>query len=349
MRRILILLALLCAAPAAVVHSADCSVVDGIEPVCGLQAPEDIVALPESPYLLFGEMVADGSLAALDTRDLSVIRLYRGGGEAAPELWGDASCQQPPATVQPHGLDLRRRDDGRWQLFVVNHAEREAVELFEVIAANAGPPQLRWRGCVVGATGASFNDVAGFRDGSFLVTHMFDGRRQTLEVLLILLGFDRGEVYRWRPDTGLVAVPHTAGEMPNGITLAPDEQSFYLNLYFGDTVRRHAVADGAVLGEVAVDKPDNSAWTDSGQLLVASHRAGVADILSSIEGSTSEPSDLPFALVVIDPQTLQARTVLQREGAPMGAATVAQQHGEWLYLGSYLGDRLVRLPLPEGL
>jgi len=36
--------------------------------------------------------------------------------------------------------------------------------------------------------------------------------------------------------------------------------------------------------------------------------------------------------------------VFEHEGAPMGAATVAQPLGEFLYLGSFTGDRILKVP-----
>ena len=39
--------------------------------------------------------------------------------------------------------------------------------------------------------------------------------------------------------------------------------------------------------------------------------------------------------------------VVELNGAPMGAATVAQQVGAMLYLGSYAGDRILRVPYPQ--
>lgn len=64
-------------------------------------------------------------------------------------------------------------------------------------------------------------------------------------------------------------------------------------------------------------------------------------------GITEGACGLPFAIVAVDPRTLERRTVLEHGGAPMGAATVAQQVGEDLYLGSFAGDRIVRVALPS--
>jgi hypothetical protein len=41
-----------------------------------------------------------------------------------------------------------------------------------------------------------------------------------------------------------------------------------------------------------------------------------------------------------------AQPLLRLEGPPMGAGTVALQRGGNLYIGSYVGDRIIRLPMP---
>lgn len=344
----LLALTLLIAGTAPVIaEPVSCEPTDGILSICGLAAPEDLVPAPNSRDLIFGQMAEPGGLWLLDTRDDSVHPLLPAGPAPDPEeLWGQADCRQPTSWLGAHGLDLRQRADGRWQLLVVNHTERESVEFFELLDADADRPHAVWRGCAIAPEAGNFNDVIGLADGSLLVTHMADRRRQLWSALLAAFGRDTGFVYRWTPQSGFVPLPGTEGAHPNGILLAPDEQSFYLNIYFGGSVRRHAVDSGALLAEVAVEKPDNSSWADDGSLLVASHQASLWQLFRSLEQDHGEPSLLPFTVVAIDPASMTARPLLQREGPPMGAGTVALQRGGDLYIGSYVGDRIVRLPMP---
>lgn len=328
--------------------SENCATVNGIKPICGLAAPEDLVPAPNSRDLIFGQMAAPGGLFLLDTRDDSVHPLYH--SLVAPpdgELWGDADCVRPPAWLGAHGLDIRTREDGRWQLLVVNHTGRESVEFFELANAAGDRPGAIWRGCAVAPEEGNFNDVAGLADGSLLVTHMADRRWPLWSALVAAMGFDTGFVYRWSAATGFKPIPGTEGAHPNGILLAADEQSFYLNIYFGGKVRRHALPGAELLAEVAVEKPDNASWSASGTLLVASHQASLWQLFQSLEQSHDKPSLLPFSIVEIDPDTLAAQPLLTLEGPPMGAGTVALQRGDTLYIGSYVGDRMIRLPLPK--
>ncbi len=331
--------------------AADCQPVDGIVSICGLRAPEDIVAAPDGRHLLFGEMVAEGSLKLLDTRSLAVSQLFPAPGVVQEEglNWGDPACTAP-ASINAHGLDIHRRRDGHWQLFVVNHAGRESIELFELLESPGQAPSLAWRGCALAPGQVAFNDVAGFADGSFLATHMADHDAGLGTVLRVLVfGADSGEVYRWRSGEGFRAVPGTSGQYPNGITLSPDERYFYLNEYFPGLVHKHDARSGERLGSVAVNMPDNSTYSPGGRLLVASHQVGLLDLFESLQQEHDQPSLLPFDVVAVDPETLQSEVVLSRDGPPMGAGTVALQHGDFLYIGSYVGDRIIRVPLPAGL
>ena len=146
--------------PTLAAAAVSCEEVDGIHSICGLAAPEDLVPAPNGRDLIFGQMAEPGGLFLLDLRDDSVHPLLPEGPVPAPaELWGQADCDQPTSWLGAHGLDLRQRADGRWQLLVVNHTERESVEFFEVLDAEAERPRAVWRGCAIAPAEGNFNDV----------------------------------------------------------------------------------------------------------------------------------------------------------------------------------------------
>lgn len=331
---------------AAVYADADCGMVDGLVSICGRSAPEDIVTAPQGGVLLFGQMGEPGGLYALDTRDDQVRSLYPLADSkiSAEAGWGEAQCERPPDWLSAHGIDLSKRADGRWQLLVVNHQERESVEFFEWRGEHKEAFELIWRGCVLAPPQGNFNDVAALPDGGFIVTHMADKDSEVSSLLLALAGFNSGYVYRWDAANGFRAVPGTQSRYPNGIILGPDGRSFFLNAYFGNSVTHHDLDSGRVLGKAQVLRPDNSSWSASGKLLVASHRGSIWGILNSVRQPVNEVSLLPFAVVEVDPQTMTTNDLLEREGPPMGAGTVAVEVGAWYYIGSYLGDRLVKVP-----
>ena len=323
-----------------------CEAVDGIEVICGLVAPEDIERTPDNTALVVGVMGPPGGLLLLDPATDTVTTVYGGqAGRAEPEAgWGDSACTDAPVWLQSHGIDVRQRADGRVQVLAVNHAGRESVEYLELVAGEGGTEAI-WRGCVVGPEYANFNDLVGLEDGGFLVTHMASNDFPVLRGLQAWLGVNSGHVYRWHPDDGFSVVPGSEARMPNGIAMAADGESFYLNEYFGNRVRRHAFPGGELLASAAVTQPDNLAWTEHGRLLVASHPVGLLELLESLEHGYASPSLLPFDVIELDAGDLSARTIISRDGPPMGAGTVALQRGDSVYIGSYVGDRIIKVPL----
>ncbi len=325
----------------------DCDIVDDIVSICGLEKPEDLVVAPNRRDIIFGQFSENGSLAVLDTVNSSVHKLYPGSDSrvAKTDFWGDATCKTPSEAFLPHGIDLRLRSDGRWQLLVVNHGGRESVEFFELLFTKTDRPQLVWRGCAVAPEQGSFNDVSALSDGGFLVTHMADKDSQMWQLFLSLFGADTGFVYRWEQAKGYYPVTGTEGKMPNGIIVSPDSTTFFVNYYFGNELRKYDLATGEMLGAVSVEKPDNLSWNPRGELYVASQQASLFGLFKSLSTKTSAPSLLPFSIYEVNPQTLQKKLVLERDGKPMGAGTVAVEVDGYLYIGSYVGDRMIKLAI----
>jgi hypothetical protein len=323
----------------------NCDIVDDIVSICGLEKPEDMTLAPNRRDIIFGQFSENGSLAVLDTVNSSVHKLYPGSDSrvAKTDFWGDATCLTPSETFQPHGIDLHQRSDGRWQLLAVNHGGRESVEFFELLFTKADRPRLVWRGCAVAPEQGSFNDVAALPDGGFLVTHMADIDSQMWQLFLSLFGADTGFVYRWDQAKGYYPVTGTEGKMPNGIIVSLDNTTFFVSHYFGDELRKYDLATGEMLGAVSVEKPDNLSWNPRGELYVASQHASLYGLLKSLDAKTSAPSLLPFSIYEVNPETLHKRLVVKREGKPMGAGTVAVEVDGYLYIGSYVGDRMIKM------
>ena len=325
----------------------DCDVVDEIVSICGLRKPEDLVIGPDKRNIIFSQFGEQGSLAALDTHSNSVQQLYPGANSriATEQLWGDPSCTTPQDSFAPHGIDLSQRGDGSWQLLVVNHGGRESVEFFEIGRDAQGLLLATWRGCAMAPEQGYFNDLVALPGGGFMVTHMVDKDRQNWQLFLSFFGVDTGYVYRWDRSGGYSVVPGTEGKMPNGISVSPDGASFFVNQYFDNELRKYDMASGKLLGSVSIDKPDNLSWNPRGKLYVASQHATFLELLSSLDKKTPGPSLLPFSVFEVDPALMEKRLVLHRDGKPMGAGTVAVELDGYLYIGSYVGDRMIKVPV----
>jgi hypothetical protein len=326
-----------------------CEAVGDIRPVCGMQTPEDIAALDDNRHLLlahFGGMHdATGSLSLFDTQTEQVTPLFPLADEVvntAGADWGDADCK-PPSTQKfsPHGTHLHQLADGRWRYLVVNHGGRETIEMFELLDAGADST-LAWRGCMSPAPETYMNDVVGLSSGDLIYTRMFHNAG-TLEQLLSAVGKNTGDLWRWNQETGLRVLPGTEANQPNGIEIAPDERHVFANMYFTRQLWKVDVDTGEVVATAEVPSGDNSAWGSDGRLWVVTHTDSIPNLLSCFERQ-EEPCGAGFEVIAVDPETMATESVFSHRGAPMGAATVAVPQAGRVYMGSFVGDRLVSVP-----
>jgi hypothetical protein len=333
--------------------SLDCEPMGTARPICGFENPEDMVPLPGNEALLIGEYGNapthhSGALVVFELASEAHRPLYRGGqreNERAEAGWGDPACVSPPdPRFNSHGIDLVERDDGRLALLVVQHGSREAVEFFEVTGSGVDW-RVDWRGCVESPADASLNEVVGLPDGSFYATKM-----ASLSLAADLTsGFPTtptGEAYHWTPEHGFRAIGGTEGIIPNGIAASPDARFVYMNASGESSIRKVEVATGREIGRAQVAMPDNVTWSPDGHLLVASLRAVDPEQFDLCQHVESGPCPMPFAIVAVDPERMEVLgTVYENQGRPMGAGTVGLQVGRELFVGSFQGDRILRIEL----
>ncbi len=316
----------------------------GLTPVCGFQNPEDMAQVPDTGWLLvsqFGRMDGSvpGNLALFNLGNETLQPVFPATQPMNAPGWGEAGCTIPGKEFAPHGLDLARLPNGQLRLLVVNHGGRESVEFFEV--QNISPqPAVIWRGCVAGPEDAFFNDVVNLSDGGFLVTHMMPKSAQFTSQLKGMLGLDTGYVLQWSPGAGFTEVTGTDSPFPNGIEISADEKVIYVNIYLASEVRKIRLADGALLGKAEVARPDNITWAPNNHLLVASHTDNLTELLAC-QDLNQGACGYSFEIVALDPVTMARNTIISHRGAPMGAATVALEIGQRIYMGSFAGDRIV--------
>lgn len=331
-----------------------CEPVGRARPICGFINPEDMVALPGGQAILVGEYGKyapghTGGLVVFDLRTEERKRVFEGGRESAgaePEPgWGERACQTPPTRAfNSHGMDLVRLEDGRLQLLVVQHGGREAVELFEVLGSGADW-RVVWRGCVFSPPDASLNDVAGLPDGSFYTTRMAS-LRGARELAQGIPTEPTGHAFAWSQAAGFRKIEGTDGVLPNGIATSPDGRLIYMNASGENSLRKVEIASGRELGRVTVQAPDNVTWSPDGRLLVASVTGFDPEHFAACAKATEGPCEIPFQIVAVDPETMTSLgPIYESDGTPMGAGTVGLQIGRELFIGSFKGDRILRVSL----
>ena len=336
----------------------DCVAKDGARPICKFQSPEDIVALPGNEALLisgYGAIGADGGVrkpGGLYLFPLSSeipTTLYAGGTDAdvAETGWGDPTCPAPPREkFNAHGIDLVRRDDGRLALLVVQHFGREAVEFFEALGEGTDW-RLAWKGCVLAPPDASLNEVVGLPNGDFYTTRMasISGASDFTETIPTE---PTGHAYAWSASGGYRKIEGTDGVMPNGIAASADGKTLYLNVTMQNEIRKIDVESGRLIAKAAVKMPDNVTWAPDGKRLLVASLHGFETTNFGVCVDVPEGAcPIPFAIQAVDAETMTPLgPVYESSGAPMGGGTVGLQVGNELFIGSFTGDRILRVALP---
>ena len=349
---IVVLLALCAACASKVTPVIGCDAAFGIAPDCRFQNPEDIVRVPGTDWLLVSQFGTTdgsraGSIAGYQPASGRIEELFAVGAFADDRRWGDPSCPPPAvAAFSPHGIDLARRTSGELEVLAVNHGGRESIEFLALETSPEGLG-LEWRGCAIGPSNASFNDVAAKSDGGFWVTKMMGKRMQTLALIEALLGIDTGVVYEWSRERGFVEAPGTRSALPNGVTASRDERYLYVaTANGGGEVRKIDRESGAIVARHAVSKPDNFSWADDGRLIVASHADSIWE-LAACRRVPRGACGAAFEVLALDPDSLEGMAWLAHRGAPIGGVSVAVELGDSLYLGSFAGDRIARWRIPS--
>ena len=325
-----------------------------VTPVCGVQMPEDLEALPDEGGILISEYGNGGKLPGALTwfqpaEDYAFTRLIDSSNiteGAGGQNWGQVDCPMPDQ-LSPHGIHLSQRGDSL-QLLVVNHSSTEHVLFYEVQPSGSKKtaPKLSWRGCVAFPEHAVLNDVVALPDGDFAVTHMYNRENVTVAQIKSSLGFNDGHVWRWSPGSGIRVMANTSAKLPNGIEISTDGKSIWVNNYIEQELRQYEVATEQLLATITAPNIDNSAWLDDGRLLLASHTSPLT--MAPCFGLTKGSCGSPYELIAVDTEAGTTQVLFRAErGGPFGPATVAIEYQGTLYAGSFSGDRMAEISLQK--
>lgn len=326
---------------------ADCAGAAGVEYVCGLQAPEDLVVLPGGQWVVAGAYAGSGGVYLVNAANKTTVRAYP-AADAADRLDSNtyASCPGPPdaatkAKFQTHGLYLLPGATSVHRLFVVLHGGRESVEVFEVDARQA-TPRLTWIGCAVAPEPIGLNSVRGLPDGGFIATNFLVRNGMGGPAMNAMMsGETNGELWEWHTASGWQKVPGSEAAGANGLEMSDDGRWLYVAAWGSQSFFRlsrlpRAPSRGGQETPVREEVPlgfrvDNIRWARDGSILAA--------------GQGGAPNAQASIVVSIDPKTLAVREILRHPNAPaFGAGTVAVEVGNDLWVGSFRGDRLAIFP-----
>lgn len=308
----------------------DCAADGAVQFVCDLESPEDLIAVPGTPWIIASGRIADdaGYLYAVDRRNLASTIIYPGGGSsAAPNLTLYRSCPGAPlATFQPHGIALRPGNNNQHTLYVVGHGQREAVEVFTLDAGSA-TPTLTWIGCVVAPDGVSLNSVTPLpgSGGPIAVTNF------------VVAG---GEVWEWSAASGWSQVPGSALAGPNGIVASPDGRWLYIGGWGTESlVRLSRGVDPVQTAAAPVGfHIDNVRWGEDGSLLVAGQFGAEGANIGGCLRGTGSCEGIASRAARVDPDTLAVEQLVDYPSNELlKFGTVAIQVDDEIWVGGIAG------------
>ena len=320
--------------------TAPCSPVGNVRFVCGQLAPEDLVLLPGSQWIVASAFAGTGGINLINIRDHTTTLAFP---TATSKERLDAktynTCPGPPdaadkAKFATHGLALRAGRNSTHTLYAVHHGGRESIEVFEV-DARGKTPTLTWVGCAVAADPIGLNSVVALPEGGFIATDFLARGIDAAGRGRMLAGENNGALWEWHTATGWKMIPGSEAAGANGLEISKDgkwlyvaawgSQSFF-RLSRGQTpVKRDSVPLGF--------RVDNIRWAPDGSIFAAG-QGGVAPMQTS-------------NIVKIDPNTLKVQEIIRHPNSPeFGNGTVAVQIGQELWVGSFRGDRIAIFPAP---
>ena len=304
--------------------------------LCGPVSPEDLTAIPQSPWIIASGMEDDGYLYLLDVRDHTSRTLYPIQSSAPRHdtiIYG--TCPGPVSgQFRPHGISLRSGNDNIHELYVVRHGEREAIEVFELDVAGASP-SATWVGCVVAPESVSLNSVVALPGGGFAVTNF---------------QLPSGELWEWHSDSGWESVPGSETSGPNGIEISPDGRWFYIGGWGTQSLIKLSRGESPVHKSVVNvgHHIDNLRWSPEGSLFAAGHVGAEQSSIIACLGQ-GQCDGVTSRVTKVDPQNLTAQEIIRYPSNELLIlGTVAIQVGEEIWVGGIAGgDRIAIFPAPS--
>lgn len=321
----------------------DCPPDGAIRYLCNLPSVEDLVPIPGTKLLLAGQ-IAPGGFFLIDTRTATARLVAPDFTSAAAAPYSACPGAPDPLKFASHGITLRDRRDGPDELYVVNHAGRESIEVFDVDVAGAAP-RVSWKGCMLVPDSVSANGITHLPGGAVAVTS-FGIRGDPGSFARMLEGKPAGMVVEWHPGTGWSRLPATEFVGDNGIAASADGNTLFVASWGDRTIRvvprpgSKATPRSIALGDLHAD---NIHLGLDGKLIAAG-QVGDAKVILDCARSREPICPMPYRVVEIDPVSGAVRIVFDAPGTPrFGGASVAAVVDGTVWIGTFRGTRVARV------
>jgi hypothetical protein len=312
--------------------------VGNIRFICDQGAPEDLVIVPGSEWVLSSGMAANGAIHLVNVHDRTSTVLFPSA--SAKERLDKKTYDSCPGPIDPaekdkfraHGLYLRPGKGSVHTVYLVHHGNRESIEVFE-FDARPKPATLTWIGCAIAPDPIGLNSVVGLPDGGFITTNFSPRNQDAAGRGRMMQGENNGELWEWHTGSGWKKVPGSEAAGPNGLEISKDGKWLYIGGWGTQSVIRLSRGQTPVKKDaVQVGfRVDNVRWAPDNMLLAAGQGGTAPSQTSNV--AKVDPNSLKFQELVRQPY-----------GDVLTAGTVAIQIGKELWVGSVRGDKIAIFP-----
>ena len=331
--------------PAGVPHPGtevpSCAPSMGLNFVCGLDQPEDLLQIGSSKWVIASGMGEHGGIFLLDTEAKAARRFFTGASRPDLKMYPD--CASAPVRFNSHGLALRpAKNAGTYMLYSVTHQPFESIQIFAVDARGA-EPAISWTGCVKLPADYRTNSVTAKSDGAILANVQMHGNATDF-----ISGNITGGVWAWDPKSkklNLLKGTELAGN--NGIEISPDEKEIYIAVSGTQAVAIYDLANTAKPART-IRTPfynlDNIHW--SGDRLIA---AGMMFDEPACGGTRKQIQDAHgdmnchrgWVVSQLDPKAMRWKILAYGEPNPsFGGIATGLVIGKTLWISSFQMDRV---------
>jgi hypothetical protein len=327
-------------------QTGNCEPQGNVRFICGVVSPEDLVPVPRSEWVIASGYIR-GGVSLVNTKTFAATQVFPVANPR--ERHDKSSYGQCPGPVDPgekeklsaHGLAIAPGADRVHTVYLVHHGFRESIEVFEIDARPA-MPTFTWIGCVIAPKTVGINSVSPLPEGGFAATN--PNRRESPPS-----GdpSNTGEVWEWNAKAGWRIVPGSESQGPNGIEVARDGKTFYVNLWPARKVMRLSRGQTPVVKDLldVAFQPDNIRFQPDGTLLAAGH--GGENTQRVVQCLMKVCADAASVVARIDPKTWTAKEIIRLPATEkFFSSTVALQVGQEIWIGTITGDRIARYPMP---
>ncbi len=308
---------------------------------CEFDRPEDLAALPGTPWLAVSQSSLTAPIVLLNPRT-GARRSYHPSARHHPPPRSARGCSGPPDRVDAGGIDVRKVNGQLW-LAVLNRGTPQRIELL-VVNGLLAEPAMVWRDCVPVPSAYAINDVALTPNGELYATHMFDrpespGAAQQLRSKF-LAAEPTGFALHWSHQQGWAKVAGSDLSFANGVAVSGDGRWLAVSGTFDQalliiSLMRHD------MHRVSVPlQPDNVTPLGRASFIVAGHTGVPVSGVDPCRDPRAKPCGFPFAVVKLPAKTGEVAPIYTDSGAATPGASVGLLDGQRLYLGSAFGDRV---------